>query len=459
MRARVRVVVLVGCLALLALGPARASALGLQSIGPSFDQPVFATSPPGDPRLFVVERPGHIQVLHDGTVSQFLDISTLTTTDGERGLLSMAFDPDYASNGLFYVFYTGDGANSGGALGGVHVDEFHVGANPNVADSGSQRTVWTFSHGASNHNGGQLQFGPDGYLYITVGDNANSANAQQPGNPYGKVLRIDPHGVGNGVHGIPPTNPFAGVADATQETWALGLRNPFRFSFDRLTGDLTIGDVGDGSHEEIDLSPASTGGGRGANYGWPCREGFSSGPGGCGGSFVDPVFDYPHTDPTPADPGNDAFGCAVIGGYVYRGSQAPEILGRYLYADLCRAQLRSIQLGQPLASGDRPESAPGALSTARSFGQDAACSLYVMNTGTVFRIVGSAQSATPACALGPASPLPAAPSAPIASTPLANKKKKCKKRHHKQRRAESRKHKKCKKRKQAGMEGTLTVRG
>ena len=443
MGARVRFVLLVGCLALLALAPARAGALSLQSIGPTFDQPVFATSPPGDPRLFVVDRPGFIQVLHDGTVSQFLDIHTRTTTESERGLLSMAFDPNYASNGLFYVYYTGDGPNAGGALGDIHIDEFHVSSNPNVADPASRRTVWTFPHGAPNHDGGQLQFGPDGYLYFTTGDNANSANAQQNGNPYGKVLRIDPHGAGNGAHGIPASNPFAGVPGATQEIWAMGLRNPFRFSFDHLTGDLVIGDVGSDSSspnlaEEVDLAPNSSGRGRGVNFGWPCREGFGLGPGGCGGSFVDPVFAYPHSDPG----GGQAFGCAIIGGYVYRGSQAPEISGRYLYADLCTAQLRSIQLGLPRASGDRAESAQGALGSTMSFGQDSTCGLYVMNTSTVFRIVGSASSATPACR-----------SAPKKCNCRAGKKgkkgKKCKKRK-KKRAAESKKkhkHKKCKKKK------------
>jgi glucose/arabinose dehydrogenase len=437
MGARVRFALLVGCLALLAFAPARASALSLQSIGPSFDQPIFATSPPGDPRLFVVERPGFIDVLHDGTVSQFLDIHDRTTNDGERGLLSMAFDPNYASNGLFYVYYTGDGPNAGGALGDIHIDEFRVSSNPNVADPASRRTVWTFSHGASNHNGGQLQFGPDGYLYFTTGDNANSANAQQAENPYGKIHRIDPHGAGNGVHGIPPTNPFAGVPGATQEIWGMGLRNPFRFSFDHLTGDLVIGDVGEVSHEEVDLSPASTGGGRGANYGWPCREGFSSGPGACGGSFVNPVFDYPHNDPG----GNVAHGCAIIGGYVYRGSGAPEISGRYLYADLCTAQLRSLELAHPFAT-DRAEGAMGALDSARSFGQDAACNLYVMNTSTVFRIVGSASSATPACQKAPPKCCPAGKQ--------GKKGKKCKKHKHKKRASESKKkhkHKKCKKKK------------
>ncbi|HEY6771980.1 MAG TPA: PQQ-dependent sugar dehydrogenase [Solirubrobacterales bacterium] len=437
---RKRIALLAGFIVVLLLAPSQAAGVGLQPVGPSFNEPIFATSPPGDPRLFVVERPGFIQVLHDGTVSQFLDIHTMVDVDGERGLLSMAFDPNYASNGLFYVYYTGDGPNAGGATGDIHIDEYHVGSNPNVADQASRRTVWTFSHGATNHNGGQLQFGPDGLLYITVGDNANSANAQETGNPYGKVLRIDPHGVGNGVHGIPASNPFAGVGGATQEIFAMGLRNPFRFSFDHLTGDLVIGDVGDVSTEEIDLSPAAAGAGRGANFGWPCREGFSAHPGTCSSAVVDPVFDYPHDDPG----GDVAHGCAIIGGYVYRGSLAPEILGRYLYADLCTAQLRSIKLGIPRASDDRSEGAEGALGSARSFGQDAACNLYVMNTTTVFRIAGSASSATPACQKAP-------PKCNCKPAKKGKKHKKCKKKHKKKKRAaeskKKHKHKKCKKKK------------
>jgi glucose/arabinose dehydrogenase len=392
-----RIALLAGSLLLLLLPASRAGAVSLQSIGPSFDQPVFATSPPGDPRLFVVELPGRIRVIHDGAVSQFLDISALTTTDGERGLLSMAFDPNYATNGLFYVFYTGDGADAGGALGDIHIDEFRVSSNPNAADPSSRRTVWTFSHGASNHNGGQLQFGKDGRLYISVGDNASGTNAQSVGNPYGKILRIDPHGAGQGAHGVPADNPFTGTQGAIGEIWSLGLRNPYRFSFDHLTGDLVIGDVGSSGAtvaEEIDFAPSSGGLGRGTNFGWPGCEGFS---GSCPGGTA-PVFAYPHTNPG----GDAAFGCAIIGGYVYRGTQAPELAGRYLYADLCTAQLRSIQLASPLASGDRSESAPAALTSARSFGEDSACNLYVMNTSTVFRIIGSASSVPAGCPAGPA---------------------------------------------------------
>ena len=392
MRARMRIALLAGCLLGLLLGSAsRAEAVGLQPVG-TFNSPIYMTSPPGDPRLFVVERGGTIQVLHDGTRTQFLNISALTTTDVERGLESMAFDPNYATNGLFYVFYTGDGADAGGALGDIHVDEYHASSDPNVADPSTRRTVWTFSHSAGNHNGGQLQFGPDGYLYITVGDNASGSNAQAVNNPYGKVFRIDPHGAANGVHGVPGDNPFAGTSGAVREIWSLGLRNPFRFSFDRATGDLVIADVGESSREEIDFSPSSTGRGRGANYGWNCREGFIAGPGGCGGSFTDPVLDYPHASPGGGLPS----ACAIIGGFVYRGSQIPELAGRYLYTDLCTGQLRSAQLGLPRATDDRAEGP--IVDHPQSFGEDASCELYVTDGNTVDKLVGSASSsATPGC--------------------------------------------------------------
>jgi glucose/arabinose dehydrogenase len=417
---------LLACLLALALWPAHAGAVSLQSIGPSFDQPVFATSPPGDPRLFVVERPGRIQVVHDGTVSQFLDIHTQTSADGERGLLSMAFDPNYATNGLFYVFYTGA---ADGGLG--HVDEFHVGSTPNVANQGSQRHVLTISRpnaGASNHNGGQLQFGKDGFLYVSVGDGGTGGStAPDLSLPNGKILRIDPHGAGDGDHGIPPGNPYAGVPGALPEIWSLGLRNPFRFSFDALTGDLVIGDVGETQWEEVDFAPAASGGGRASNFGWPSCEGPI---GSCPGA-APPVFVYPHDDPG----GDVANGCAIIGGYVYRGNLAPEIAGRYLYADLCTAELRSLALSNPAAT-DRPESAPGALGNPRSFGEDSACNLYAMNSSTVFRIVGSGGTGASACAKSPPR---------CGNCPVGKKGKKCRHKRKKKRAADAKKHKKHKK--------------
>src|SRR5882724_9157579 len=165
MRVRARIVLIAGCLIAALATAARADAIELQPVG-AFSAPIFLTSPPGDPRLFVVERGGTIQAVHEGTKTQFLDISTLTTTDNERGLLSMAFDPNYATNGLFYVDYTGDGTNSGGSLGDIHIDEYHVSSDPNVANQATRRPVMTISHSsAGNHNGGQLQFGKDGLLY------------------------------------------------------------------------------------------------------------------------------------------------------------------------------------------------------------------------------------------------------------------------------------------------------
>jgi glucose/arabinose dehydrogenase len=334
----------------------------------------------------------------------------------------MAFDPNYATNGLFYVFYTGTSA-SDGVEGLGHVDEFHVGSDPNVANRATQRHVLTItrpSAGASNHNGGQLQFGRDGLLYISVGDGGTGGStAPNLGLLNGKILRIDPHQAGANPYSSPESNPFAGSGSARHEIWASGFRNPWRFSFDRATGDLVVGDVGEVTWEEIDLAPASGGAGRGQNFGWPACEGFD---GTCPGT-TPPVFAYPHHD----SGGDGAHGCAIMGGYVYRGTQIPALAGRYLYADLCTGELRSIQLAIPFAAGDRAETGP-VLSGPQSFGEDSSCELYVTNGDDVDRIVGSGSSAAPGC---PASA------------------KKCKRKHKhkkkKHRAAESKKHKKHKK--------------
>jgi glucose/arabinose dehydrogenase len=415
---------------------AQPDALLLSPVG-AFAYPTYVTSPPGDQhRLFVTEQAGVVRLVLDGAVqaTPFLDVYDLVDFDfNERGFFSIAFPPDYATSGLFYVDYTANGIDD--ADGAMTVYEYQRSdGNPNVADESTRRRVISVPHpNQSNHNGGQLQFGKDGDLYASVGDGGTGGStAPDTSVLNGKILRIDPHGVGDGAHSIPPTNPFAGSSTARQEIWGMGLRNPFRFSFDALTGDLLIGDVGEGTREEIDFSPASAGGGRGANYGWPDCEGFT---GTCPGA-TPPVFDYPHTDPG----GDVAHGCAIIGGYVYRGTQAPELAGRYLYADLCTSELRSIQLGIPLASGDRPESAPDALSSARSFGEDSACNLYVMNTSAVFRIVGSGGTGASAC--------PATTPAACQKCLPGKKGKKCRKRKKKHRAAEAKKkhkHKKCKK--------------
>src|SRR3954453_10154804 len=335
MRARARLAILAGCALVLLALPGHAGAVSLQSLG-TFSSPIYMTSPPGDPRLFVVERAGTIQVLHDGVRTQFLDIHTHTTVDGERGLESMAFDPNYASNGLFYVFYTGVMADDG-QTGLGHVDEFHVSGDPNVADPTGRHvlTITRPNPSASNHNGGQLQFGRDGYLYVSVGDGGTGGGPAPASSVLnGKVLRIDPHQNGSNPYSVPSTNPFSGSGSARPEVWSLGLRNPFRFSFDHLTGDLIIGDVGEGSREEVDFSTAASGGGGAANYGWPNCEGFNGFPASCPGTTA-PIFDYPHADPG----GEAAHGCAIIGGFVYRGSQIPELGGRYLYTDPCNGEL------------------------------------------------------------------------------------------------------------------------
>jgi glucose/arabinose dehydrogenase len=452
MRARTRIALLVGCLLVLLSAAARADAVSLQPVG-DFSEPIFMTSPPGDPRLFVVERAGRIQVVDDGVTSEFLDIHTMTTEDGERGLLSMAFDPHYATNGLFYVFYTGDGTNSGGTEGDGHVDEFQVSnSDPDVADLASRRPVLTISRpnaAASNHNGGQLQFGKDGYLYISVGDGGTGGStAPNLSVLNGKLLRIDPHGAAAGDYSIPPDNPYASSILARHEIWSSGFRNPWRFSVDRLTGDLVIGDVGQTTWEEIDFAPASAGLGRKANFGWPSCEGFN-----VQGSLTDPcttpgvtnpVFAYPHDDPG----GGAAFGCAIMGGYVYRGREVPELAGRYLYADLCQGELRSTRLGLPLASDDRSE---GITVSPNSFGEDSSCELYVTDGSTVDKIVSSSPpSSVPACT-ATAPPQGSPPGTPAGPGQTVRARKSCRKRHKKRQgdAASAKKHekKRCKKHK------------
>jgi glucose/arabinose dehydrogenase len=293
-----------------------------------------------------------------------------------------------------------------------------------------------------HHHGGQLQFGKDGFLFISVGDGGTDGSpAPDLTVLNGKLLRIDPHGSSPGQYGIPPGNPYASSGTARHEIWASGFRNPWRFSFDHLTGDLVIGDVGQVNWEEVDFAPASTGLEPGANYGWPSCEAFydydaahgvaTSNPCSAPGAS-DPDFAYPHSDPG----GDAAYGCAVMGGYVYRGNQIPELAGRYLYADLCTGELRSLQLGMPMASGDRAENAPGAISPV-SFGEDANCELYVTNGDEVDRIVPSS----------PAAVAPACPATPRTSVMLPATRVPPKKCRHRKKHAVSAKRGHCKKRK------------
>jgi hypothetical protein len=382
-------------LAAFLIGPGTAGAATLQPIG-NFEQPIFVTSDPGNPdRLFVVERKGEIVEVQNGTQSVFADIRSLvgceSSCTGERGLLSIALAPDFDSSGRLFVDYA-----ESGEPGEIHIAELR--ASGGTALLSTPRNLLTIPHpNQTNHYGGQLQFGPEGNLFISTGDggggNDQEHNAQNPKTGLGKILRIDPDPSGVLQYTVPPGNPFAGVAGDYAPIWSYGLRNPFRFSFDRLTGDLWIGDVGQDQREEVDYA-AAPGLGGGANYGWNCYEGAIGGPKtdeGCGAApptaFVKPVFDYPHTDPG----GGGAFGCAIIGGYVVRDASLGDLYGRYLYGDLCSGQLRSFSLGNPYGS-DRGEGL--AVENLNSFGQDSCGRVYVVSgSGTVSRLVGPAPAA------------------------------------------------------------------
>jgi hypothetical protein len=368
----------------------------------TFTSPIYVTAPPGDgSRVFVVERAGRIQVIDNGQRKQFLDIASSVDTAGERGLLSMAFAPDYATSGLFYVFDTEK------STGNVKIEEFQrSAADPDVADPASRRVVLNESHNATNHNGGQLQFGPDGYLYATVGDNAMSSNAQMLTNVYGKLLRIDPR-AGHSL--IPSDNPFVGVGGARGEIWALGLRNPWRFSFDRLTGDLIIGDVGAGSMEEINFAPRASGDGKGLNFGWPNCEGPCS---PANPAYTDPVYSYDH----------GAGNCAITGGYVVRADDLASLSGRYLFGDYCVSTLRSIVLAPGSSSDQRSEGlSTGASMSLVSFGEDSCGHIYVISDdGPVSRLSDSSSppgcpAATPTPSTGPGTS--GTPQSPAAGPP------------------------------------------
>jgi glucose/arabinose dehydrogenase len=371
-------------LAVTLIVPAKAGAVTLQPVG-AFDQPIYVTSDPANPnRLFVVQRAGLIKVVQGGSASTFADLtSVVRCCDGERGLFSIALAPDFPQTGRFYVYYTGfDGP------GNLHIAELR--ASGNTASIGTLRNILTIPHSqANNHNGGQLEFGPDGYLYIATGDGGSTpANGQNTNSLLGKLLRIDPRQSGSSAYTVPSSNPFVGIAGA-DEIWAYGLRNPWRFSFDRQTRALLLADVGSNNYEEVDYATLAGGLGRGANYGWAVCEGRhvtgSATPCALAGR-TDPIFEYPtHVDGT----------CAITGGYVVRDPTLGDLFGRYLYADLCLGQIRSNVPGLPAAVGDRAEGA--AVSSPVSFGEDSCGRLYVVaQAANVYRLTGTG---TPPCAV------------------------------------------------------------
>jgi glucose/arabinose dehydrogenase len=352
--------------------------VGLKKIG-SFDAPVYVTGAPGFPKLlFVVEQQGRIAVLNGGRrAGTFLDIRDLVNYGGERGLLSVAFPPDYADSKIFYVYYTD-------AAGNIQIDEFQR-RRATRADSGTRRPVITIPHPVnSNHNGGQLQFLGD-LLYFGTGDGGSGGdppnNAQNKDVLLGKLLRIDPRAAGGKPYSVPADNPFVGKP-GRDEIYSYGLRNPFRFSFDTTHKQprIAIGDVGQNQFEELDYT--TVGGAGGANFGWDALEGFSkysdenSGTPDPGGT-VRPIFAYPHS--------RDG-SCSIIGGYVVRDPRLPGLRGRYVYADLCEGQLRSLDPHLKRARGDHKLGLQ--VSSPSSFGEDQQHRLYVTSLeGPVYRLV------------------------------------------------------------------------
>lgn len=362
-------------------GPAWA--LGSVLVGSGFDQPLFLTAPGGDSRLFVVEKTGRIQLLQsNGSFSPYLDLSAKVDTAGEGGLLGLAFDPQFASNGRFYVDYVDKTTHS------TVVSAFTAptAASP-TANAASEQVILSVAQpaGLTNHKGGWIGFrsSDPGNLYIATGDgggaNNPSGSAQDLTNNLGKLLRVTP--LAGGGYSIPAGNPFAGATPGNDEIWAYGLRNPYRNSADRATGDLWIGDVGQDAREEIDFESAATAGGR--NYGWRAREGSIDNPNvsdPAPAGAIDPFFDYPH----------GAMGGTIIGGYVYRGTGEAGLDGTYFFGDFNSGKIfslrnnggvvaefseRTTELGTPFGG-----------STLSSFGEDGYGNLYLVGLdGNVYR--------------------------------------------------------------------------
>jgi glucose/arabinose dehydrogenase len=351
-------------------------ALTTTRVASGLDNPLDVQAPSGDrARVFVVEQPGRIRVVRSGTLlsTPFLDIASRVSFGGEQGLLGLAFHPRYSENGRFFVNYTDNG-------GDTRISEFHASPAADVADAGSERQLLFVSQPFSNHNGGGLAFGNDGFLYIGLGDGGSGGdpfgNGQDFGTLLGKMLRIDVDRAS--PYTVPADNPFVARAGARGEIWALGLRNPFRFAFDRASGDLYIADVGQGRREEIDVGVASRRGGE--NYGWNVMEGFlcfdpSS---GCNQSGLTlPVLDY-------------GDGCAVIGGPAYRGCRMPGYHGTYFYGDYCEAFVRSFRFSNGSVTDQRDWTGQlgrgiGLLS---SFGVDADGEMYLVDLdGEVYKVV------------------------------------------------------------------------
>jgi len=350
--------------------------IGLTSFATGFANPIEIAHPNNDSRLFIVEQGGKIKIVNpDGTTNPtpFLTLTTSTiSTGGERGLLGLAFHPNYASNGYFYVNYTN-------TTGNTVIARYSASSDPNVADAASSSILLTINQPFANHNGGCIKFGPDGYLYIAMGDGGSAGDpgkrAQNPNELLGKMLRIDVDA--SSPYGIPPTNPYAGSLSVKNEIWAMGLRNPWKFSFDTVSNNLWIADVGQNQNEEINKVSSTA---ADVNYGWNCYEGnsvYSS----CSTlpiTYTFPVAQYAHS-----------LGCSITGGYVYNGSMYPNFEGNYFFADYC-----SSKIGILNSSGSIAWSTAYTGSRFTSFGEDKNGELYIAasGNGTIYKIIDNTLS-------------------------------------------------------------------
>jgi glucose/arabinose dehydrogenase len=372
--------------------------LSLRTIVTGLFRPVFVTHAPGDEsRQFVVQQLGQIVIVRNGSIlkTPFLNIAIQISAGGERGLLGLAFHPQYQTNGRFFVYYTDPD-------GDITIAEYHVSSNPDVADPDSGEVIISIDHSLApgisfaNHNGGTVAFGPnDGLLYFGTGDGGSGNDpfnkAQDLSMLLGKIGRIDVDNInpgGQDNYGIPLTNPFVSIEGARPEIWHYGVRNPWRFTFDRATGDMYIGDVGQNAYEEVDFQPANNPGG--LNYGWKIAEGFQcrGGAGTCGTDpgLTPPIIDYPHTSEEPS--------LSVTGGYVYRGSRIPGLQGTYFYADYVIGKIWSLRYSGGVVSEFQertPELDPedNLLDNISSFGEDPHGELYICDfgVGALYKII------------------------------------------------------------------------
>jgi glucose/arabinose dehydrogenase len=351
--------------------------LALSTVVTGLDSPVFLTAPPGDRRQFIVERAGRIRIRDNGAMLAipFLDLSGRVSTAGEGGMLSMAFHPQYATNGQYFIYYVD-------FSGDIVVERRTVSANPNLSDPTSALEIIRIGHpNFTNHYGGLIAFGPDGYLYVGTGDGGGAGdprgNAQNLNSLLGKLLRLDVGGAMAGApYAIPATNPFAGRIGQRGEIWAYGLRNPWRYAFDG--GKIYIADVGEQRIEEVDIGPAAAGG---LNYGWNIMEGSLcyNAPTCSSAGLVLPAVEYDHSGGA----------CSITGGYVYRGAALPELIGRYFYSDYCAGFLKSfLSPGAGVGASEQTDWPVAKVGAIVSFGRDSDGELYLITAnGTIYKIV------------------------------------------------------------------------